>query len=247
MSVILFSLEPALAGPTVLHAGIEDADNAPYGSLVDGSPQGFHVDVIENVAKNLHWIVTWRPLPWNRALAEIKSGALDAVPYMSASPDRKAFVDFHEGNELHRDSLCLIVREEDATKLQFDGTWESLKELKIGRPSGYWYSTGFQKAAPHLKVIEFNGTANQGMEMLALKRIDVYADSGRGLAGAIEQIRKKIPVTALKPCMPGDIRYVGFSKKAEGMGKEFALAMKKYRKTKSYKDLLQKYQIKPNI
>jgi hypothetical protein len=92
----------------------------------------------------------------------------------------------------------------------------------------------------------FSGTAAQGIDMLVLKRIDVFVDAS--IRPDITRFKEKgMKIASLKHCLLGDVRYIGFNKKVPEEALIFAEAMKKFRQTKAYRKLLFKYSIKSNI
>ncbi|MCP5161061.1 MAG: transporter substrate-binding domain-containing protein [Hahellaceae bacterium] len=111
MPLLLCLTGMSTANAESLAIGIEEANNMPF-EYVDEYVQltGFHIDVINSVAKALGWQVTYERLPWKRAMLALQHDALDAVSFVAKSKDRERFALFLPDNILPEFAKSPVVQ-----------------------------------------------------------------------------------------------------------------------------------------
>lgn len=68
----------------------------PFTFTKGGQVAGLHVDIISQAMRNLGHQIVFKPLPWQRCLAEAQAGHFDAVATASYKPERAEFLVYPE-------------------------------------------------------------------------------------------------------------------------------------------------------
>lgn len=253
LTLLFIFCKSAAAENSLLNIAYEDADNRPYSYIVDNKPVGFHIDLVEQAYKEK---INWIALPWLRIINTTKNeknsiADFDAVTYMGKSTEREKYFYFHRDNVLHEENLCYLVRKSSLKKVKFDGSIESLKSLYFTFPKDYLLSDMVENAKKSfLKYTEYTGTFVDSIRMFENKRIDVTVApeiffESKLMASTYSELEKK-DVEMLKPCFPGNPRFIVFNKRNPNykmLAENFAKKLRHFKKTKDYKKLLEKYRL----
>lgn len=232
---------------TTLTVALEMANNSPFEKVEkNGQISGFHIELLENVAKTLRFKIEWKPLPWSRALYEVETGKIQAITYVTPTPAREKYLYFHPKNVLHSEKVCVIGRK-NFKENKFDGSIRSLYGKKVGLPKDYAPSVEIEKAKSHFQLVTITGDVDRALAMLHSERFDYtffidfyffeYMKSHPEFKNSIE---------IYLPCFRGENRFIAFSKAIadhEKQAKALADAMVNYKKTADYKLLLKKWEV----
>ncbi len=244
MCLCILLADPALSADEVREITVArggDGFYPPFDMVIEKKLTGFHIDLINAVAQKLQIKVSFKEFPWQRAVAMLKNGDLDAITFMSKNKEREQFGYFFEGNilSLHQDGF--FVPKERAQKIEFSGDLKHLQSYTIGVINGYSYGQTFDNAT-YLYKDDGAKTEEQLIRKLLGGRFDI------GIAGVARTsyIAKQIGIENIefiKPYLPGLPQYIVFSKKKnlEQLAKQFAKAAKSFKKTTAYRELERKY------
>ena len=99
-AVLLISLlvSPAIAARDVKVA-ITELKPSLY-TNEQGEPDGFFVDVIEEIAQKEGWNVIWISGPVSRSWERLSAGEIDLMPAVTSTPERQKFYDFSKESAL---------------------------------------------------------------------------------------------------------------------------------------------------
>lgn len=174
----------------------------------------------------------------------IKAGEADAITYIGINPEREKFIIFTPGNELSWVYSGLVILKTRKDEINYDGgSLTILKKYKFANLSGYIYGSAYDNAK--LDKIETD-TLEQLFCMIYTKRVDI------GIVDIEKfKFRKKCKDDYLEDLIilqsPVKLaNYIGFSvlREHQELAENFARAMLKYKKTKSFQRLQKKYNIK---
>ena len=104
-----------------------------------GNVLGLDVELLDIIAKQANCKVTWLKLPWERVLAQLKSGEIMAATSAIETSERAVFANFVK---YRPNSTKIFVRKEDLAKLQNINSFAELLEKTnfiIGVYNGYNY------------------------------------------------------------------------------------------------------------
>lgn len=223
-----------------------DGNYFPFEYQENGKLKGIHIDLIQAVADELELTVKFESLPWARAVFDFKNGKYDAVSHISRTDEREAFAYFLEGNIISSANTYPVVLARRKNEIVFDGNLSSLFGYVIAVGKGYKYGTPFDEAH-YLSKYEIPTPSQDVLtKLLRLERVDVIIGSKRNILQVhTEQELNKIYHVYEQP-VATNYSYLAFSKVRSNLAiaKKFAAALKKYKASKSYNDLLEAYKNK---
>ncbi len=219
-----------------------DENYPPYEMMVDGKLTGLHTDLVNAVAAKIGAKVTWKSVPWKRALTMVETGAADGVTYIAKSPEREAWAIFIEDNLLSSTKINFIVLKENVGKVNYDGNLA--KFLETHTPimiRGFAFGSDLIDKG---KKIETDN-AEQLVKMLKAKRSDIGLINWSDFVGAFKDKPEMKEIAPLSPPASETKNCIAFSKakKDEDLAKRFGVAMKAFKKTPEYKALLKHYEL----
>ncbi|UTW47935.1 ABC transporter substrate-binding protein [Bacterioplanoides sp. SCSIO 12839] len=217
-----------------------DDNYPPDEMVVDGKLTGFHIELIEAVAKQTDIDVRFESVPWKRAQQMIKNGQGDAISYISKNNERSDYAIFLKRNLLSCTDHFLVYHPNHAPGFAFQGQLSDLAGHAIGVQHGYSYGQQFDDAQ-HIKKIVFKNYRHM-TELLENGRIDLALINPVDYQNLIQQPNFSelavldVPLTTTK-------NFLAFSKakKHQKLAEKFARAMSDFRQTEKYRQLVRKY------
>ncbi len=92
--VIILPVLTVQAAGRVVRVGVYQ--NEPKVFLNEqGEPDGFFIELLEEIAKVEGWELQYFPCEWEDCLADLEEGQIDLMPDVAYSPDRDVIFDFH--------------------------------------------------------------------------------------------------------------------------------------------------------
>lgn len=187
----------------------------------EGRPRGLAVDVLRTLAARAGDTVRFQFYPWPRAQAMVERGQADILvgPYRSAERlNRFAFLD----QPFYRDRLVFYARRKDRGGVTWTGDFRSLAGRHVVAVRGWHYGAGFDVARTLFDVSEVTQVEN-GLRMLALGRVDLFASNQRNTDALVHQLRLDGVLTALCPDLGRIDGYLAFPR-----ADTFAAARRQY-------------------
>jgi len=172
----------------------------------DGQWQGLGVDVLRALAARAGDTVVFQLYPWPRAQAMVERGQADILVGPYKSPERLkrfAFLD----QAFYRDRMVFYARRE--AEPAWRGDLMAMREHRIAAVRGWHYGAQFDLARPQLDISEVSQLEN-GMQMLALGRVDLLATNERNTAGLIDSLHLRESLALLCPDLTQLDGYLAF-------------------------------------
>ena len=211
----------------------------PYVTSERNELTGADVDITKAVFAELNMPILLELLPWKRCLSLVENKQADAILDASITSEREGFLYFPD--EPISNGVTIFFKRK-AQKIPFTGLHD-LKNLKVGAISGYSYCDEIDNS-PYFEQFERVATLEQNFQKLLLGRIDTLVEEGTvgyftaqsmGISDQIDFIPNA------NFCQSGS--YLAFSKKPghEELAIQFGEALRKFKATDAYQQILQKY------
>jgi len=222
---------PALAepGPRLVVARA-DFQSPPLEYEQDGEIRGLHADLVRGAAARLGMVVEFRSVPWARALHLAQTGKVDAVTFVTRTPEREAFLLFLGGNVLHDVRNVFITLAESPVGGRWNGDLASLAGLRVGLVREFSFGPAFD-TAPGLLRVEVEDL-DRLWDLLLRGRADLVVSEERSFWGRLQGNPLRERFVGLEPPQSVEPQYLAFSIAAARGGDlpmRFAAAMAAFR------------------
>ncbi|NVM78154.1 polar amino acid transport system substrate-binding protein [Duganella sp. SG902] len=196
---LLLAIVVGASAPQAGHAAQRVAVGATFSRVFeqggDGQWQGLGVDVLRTLAARAGDTIRFQLYPWPRAQAMVERAQADILVGPYKSPERLlrfAFLD----QAFYRDRMVFYARRD--TEPPWHGDLAALKSRRIAAVRGWHYGAQFEAARPQLDVSGVTQLEN-GLQMLALGRVDLLASNERNSTGLIDSLHLGESLTVLCP------------------------------------------------
>ena len=230
----------AIAKELVIARG--DGEYPPFEFHRDGKLTGFHIELIEAVAKQAGISIRFVSLPWKRAVHEMETGGVDAITYFSKTDEREAYTFYLP------DNLLSIVRNHfvvlDTSTIRYDSNIENIKPYTLGLLNGFTYG---DKIDNDNDIRKFIATRRENLvQMLKFGRVDLILVNPLKLHNKFHQTTLMDSLKVLNPPVSSLRNYLGFSKLTDQMKNAESIAnqMRKFKSTDAFRQLEEKYDVK---
>lgn len=210
----------------------------PYTYQKNGKASGFEIEILDAVMKNLNIQVEYMNYPWKRCLNTLKEDKADILVSLLKTPEREKYAYFPD---THISISKTVFFTKKDSRISFNGSYEALKDFNIGVIMGFSYDEAFDKAA-FLKIDSSVDTRTLITKLLN-DRHDLAAENQAVVTARANQMGVGDKIRFLDPPIHSEKLYVGFSK-VKNTGKiclDFSSALKKFKKSKQYLEILTKY------
>jgi polar amino acid transport system substrate-binding protein len=209
----------------------------------EGKALGFENEIFKAVMENMNIRVEFSMLPWKRCLHQIQYGEADAVVSMLKVKERESYTIFSP-EHISVSKTLLFVRKK--SRIVFNGSLKDLQQYTFGLTRGFSYGPEFDSADFLNKEEVLDQTA------IIRKVIRGRNDIGIGNQLVVAALAKKMEygdeIRFLAPTIHTQKLYIGFSK-VRGryqLASDFSSALIKFKKSKAYFAILDKYGLKPS-
>ncbi|MRW86045.1 transporter substrate-binding domain-containing protein [Pseudoduganella sp. FT26W] len=161
----------------------------------DGQWHGLGVDVLRTLAARAGDSVRFKLYPWPRALAMVERAQADILVGPYKSPERLKLFAFMD-HPFYRDRMVFYARSDSNPPWQ--GDLAALKNRRIAAVRGWHYGAQFDQVRPLLDISEVPQLEN-GVQMLALGRVDLLATNQRNSTELIGGLHLERALTVLCP------------------------------------------------
>lgn len=214
----------------------------------EGELQGFHIELIKIISEKINISPRYVTLPWRRGLFEMGQGRADAMLAVIKTPERERYLLFLEGNSLTHvvDSICVLSKHPIVKT--YNGNLKQLKSNSIGLVKGYRYADEIE-GADFLNKLYLAKDDRQLLKLLLLGRIDVAVVERHVALYMAKEQDVLDQIVCLEPSYDMGKEYIVFSKvrHKKELAEKFALALSQFKKTRAYRDLAKKYQIRDDL
>ena len=247
LAIILCMIQTSFAESTIKTLLVVRPDGSwpPQEMVVDGELSGLHIELTQTVAARLNINITFKSLPWKRAIEMFKNGDADAITYMAKTSEREQFGYFLQDNVLSKASVGFFILKKYQHDIRFSGELNSLQDYLIGSVLGFSYDEEFDEMA---SLNKFNGAENEEnlIKMLIAERVSIAIGHVDVIKFLVKHMNVADKIMFLSPYLTeGREHYLVFAR-AKGHGdlaNQFANAMRAFKSTPEYTQLLKKYGI----
>lgn len=210
----------------------------------NGQPEGFAVELVTQVFRNLGHAVTINFYPWSRALLMARTGEADCIFTLYRSTEREQFLDFSR-ETVARQTVYFYARQD--FHFVFNGDLAATRGMRIGVVRGINYGPKFEAARASLHLDE-SSSIEQNFRKLAIGRVDLVPSNQATAAAMLarpelhERIGDIMNLTEPIEIVPS---FIGFSKTKNltGLRDNFDDALRKFAGSAEYQQLLGKYKV----
>lgn len=119
-----------------------DFRHRPPEMVVDknGEISGPLKDIFDEIGARTGYTVEWRVAPFNRSLAELKTGDVDVVPRVLRNEEREGFIYFLNAIGYQKKDITFLVKKGEEGKIK---SYTDLSKVKIGVKRGTVYFDQF--------------------------------------------------------------------------------------------------------
>ncbi len=210
-----------------------------YFRIGNAEPEGLCVEVVNEAAKLQNIKIKYIVLAWSKCLSWMKFGKADAIMPLLKTPEREAFLYYVEGNDVAIDSNAFFFTAD--SDIKYTGDFKELKDYLIGYIKDYSYGPEFDNAdflnkdPARTEISMINELVSKRRDIIIGSVLVIKHQAGKmGLSGRLVD---------LKPHLNDNPMFIGFSKKRgkKQQAEEFAKALKQFKTTDKYKEILLKY------
>ncbi|MEW6262543.1 MAG: transporter substrate-binding domain-containing protein [Thermodesulfobacteriota bacterium] len=213
----------------------------PYTFQEKAKASGFEIETFKAVMKKMNLEAEFTAYPWKRCLSSLEKGEADVLISLLKTPERERYTYFpHEYISISRTVFFTTVDR----NIKFTGSYEELKGYSVGVIMGFSYGETFDKAS-YLKKDEAEN-ASMLIGKLLKGRNDLAAENQAVINASALKMGVKNKIIFLEPPIHTQKLYVGFSK-AKGLNilcDAFSKSLGEFKKSESYKAILEKYGVK---
>jgi polar amino acid transport system substrate-binding protein len=232
MTLVSGNVHPAERTLTVITYPFE-----PYIFPSESDLKGIDYEITEAVFKKLNIPVRIMYYPWKRCLVMMMNREADAIIDLLATDERKGYLHFPD-EPISINSLVVFRRKGNDLNIK---SLRDLKNYVVGTQLGWEYPKELDAVLVNREEAR---SMEQNVRKLVTDRVDIMVENNIvGLYTAkIAGVSEQVELLEL-PEQFTSRYYVGFSKKSgyENLARKFSDALKEFKKTKEYSDILRKY------
>lgn len=207
-----------------------DFQSPPLEYEQNGQVLGLHADLVHGAAARLGLEVEFRSVPWARALHLARTGRVDAVTFVTRTPEREKYLLFLDGNVLHSVRNVFIALAGSAAANRWTGEVASLAGLRVGLVREFSFGEAFD-TAPGVQRVEVEHL-DLLWDLLLRDRADVLLSEERSFWERLRGNDLGASFVTLEPPLAIEPQYLAFSIPAARGGDlpvRFAAAMAAFR------------------
>lgn len=210
----------------------------PYTFEDRGEASGFEIEIFKAVMERLNIDTEFQVYPWKRCLHNLKTGDADVLISLLKTPEREKYTYYPD---THISISRTVFFTTTGKNIQFNGSYEELKDFSIGVITGFSYGDAFNKAE-YLKK-EPVSNAELLIKKLLIGRNDLAAENQAVVSAAALKMGVKDKIQFLDPPIHTQRLFVGFSKpkRLKKMSEDFSQALGQFKNSQSYIAILEKY------
>lgn len=220
-----------------LTINVPEGDYMPYARVTASTAEGVYIDTIAEAAYELGYKISFKPLPWKRAIIEARTGKSDAMVPISKTLERIRDFSFTT-THITSEETVLFSR----NYFDYDGDLKSLRRYKIGFQIGK-FNRERLKSIPSNNLYEVRNTEKL-IRMLHFGRIDLFI----GTNFQVQYVKRKKGISGtvmpVYPAISIDKGYIAFSRKnikSEELAKQFSKSILNLKSNGRYEQIISKY------
>jgi len=215
-------------------------DFPPYAYKEKGNIVGFNIEILNLIFSKLNIKVTYRIVPWPRAVKMIKEGKADGIFPFFKTPERGLFTDYPD--DFTSEPIGMFVLKN--SQINYSGDLSVLSSYTFGRVRGYSSGTYFDDAVKNKYIhLEIANNSEQNLKKFFRKRFDILVDNKYYVLSRLKRLNQLHEVKQLSPILTDNKAYLGFSKllKHQLIIEDFNFILKSIKEDGSYNKILESY------
>lgn len=208
----------------------------------EGNPDGLAVRILQEVAPQLNWNLTFIYSPWVRVVSHAKSGKCDLMMTVLNKGDYSDYMTFPKSYIINQKNVLVALKGND---IKYTGDLEGfMRHHSIALYRDKRVDDNFEhyRKQPWAKLEAVN-QIEQAMKMLVAKRIDAYIENNLTSTYKLRELGLLDKVEVLSPPLNVTPAYITFPHAGDLVNQvnKFDRAMEEYKKTTEYKALEKHY------
>ncbi len=210
----------------------------PYSYLQNNKAAGFEIEVFSAVMKNLNVDVEFIERPWKRCISMLKNGGADALLSVMKTPSRKEFLYFPQ-EFISVSNIALFTKVDNNVK--FNGSIKEFEDRTQSIIKGFGHNSYCSRSDCLKNHVPLDDVSV--IKMLLKGRYDIGIGNEAILGFCARKMDVSDSIKFLRPLVSSEKLYVGFLKNKEHkiLSNRFSKALVKFKKTKQYKNITNKY------
>ena len=224
---------------TTLTVGISTG-YPPYYYEENETVTGLCVDIINGVAQEMHLDINYKIFPWKRLLANARKGSVDAIMPLFRTKEREQFLYF-DGLGIAFETNHFFTRKDFPVK--YNGDFQNIEKYNLGVVTDYSYGEAFDTYQNFHKVVT---TSDKHLiEMFAHHRFDIGVGNRYVTLFYANKQNVGDKNKFIEPPITKEMLYFGITRKGDHhqLAKQFAEALQRFKKTRKYQNIYQKYKL----
>ncbi len=158
-----------------------ETDWPPFDFAINGEPQGYAIDIINLVARNVGAKLKYvNGFSWSELLKKFKAGDLDILPAVIKTQDRLSFISFTEG---YATNPSVLVTHSSNTEMSHIS---DLDGKTVAIIQGYAVGNIIERRYPNIKT-KLVKDVREGLQAVSAKKIDAFVGSLGAISYVVEQ------------------------------------------------------------
>ncbi|WP_198782775.1 substrate-binding periplasmic protein [Shewanella putrefaciens] len=185
--------------------------NQIFEQQANGEFTGLGVDILNRFAQQQKVTIHYQMTPWRRAQSMVERGQADILigPYFNQA--RQHLLSF-SAKAFYRDEIVFYAR--NTSVIPWNGDYESLKGLRIGKMLGWSYGELFNEKTQSLAINEFVDIKS-GIERLSRGDLDLLATNVRNTEATLANIKIPQAIGPIFPLIDTQDGFMAFPKQAQ--------------------------------
>lgn len=200
---------PALAGPPLRAVG------AQFARIFEGAegqpPRGLAVDLLDQLFGSGGVRCEW--LPWPRAQLMLEQGEADILIGPYRTPEREARMLFSV-RSFYSDAMVWYARRGEEGR--WTGELAELAQTPVAAVRGWAYGSRFERMRPLLGQLTWVQNVETGLQMLARRRVELFAANDRNCQPALQRLQLEDAVRRCSPPLDVLHGHMAFGRSAAG-------------------------------
>lgn len=213
----------------------------PYGYLCGTEAKGLDVAIIKEVFRRMGDTVSFKFLPWKRALAMAEHGKVDGLFMLVKTPDREKYM--YYSDPVRKESMALFVCKDSC--IEFDGDFNSLRGYTFGVVNDFSYGPELDEFIKKNKTknVDLGESPLMNICKLVKRRFDFFIADDLSTFYIAHEAGLDTKIKRLEPFIGKNSVYISFLKcrKLEKLRDRFNAALRSMRTDGTLENIIQKY------
>ncbi|WP_027722476.1 substrate-binding periplasmic protein [Maridesulfovibrio zosterae] len=216
-------------------------NSPPYGYQCGSSASGLDVEIITEAFRRMGDTVTFKFLPWKRALVMAEHGSVDGLFQLLKTAEREKYM--YYSDPVRMASMAIFVRKD--SEIKFNGDFHRLMGCTFGVIDNYSYGPELDVFIKKNKTknVEVGESVLMNISKLIKKRFDFFIADDLSTLYTLQSADLDKYIKRLEPLIGKNKVYVSFLKKRNlrNVRDRFNTALKEMTADGTIKRIMEKY------